>query len=454
MRGGLVSILGIVGGTADIVLVSAFLLQGLLGYQVIRTLVQHIRHRREGMRREREMLAWPLPPDDELPAVLVQIPTFNEGELIRRVLSAVVALDWPRDRFAVQVLDDSTGISAALARSAVAEFRAEGHDITLLQRTDRAGFKAGALKLGLAATEQPFIAVFDADYIPPPDFLRKCMRPLLAQPDLAFAQARCDFLNAGQNWVTRAQEIILDSHYAVEQPTRSWTGELLPFNGTCGIWRRQAIEAAGGWHGDTLTEDLDLSFRAQLAGWRAVYLVSVAVPGELPDALATWQRQQLRWNKGFAQTARKLLPGIVTRRGLPWHDRSVAVLHLGGCAYGVLMGITIAAWGLDAALATITYPIVLPLAVLDILEGCVGAIGLAVVSRTLLQSLGAKRATEGLLPVVHVALRTLGLHTYAGFMTARGVLEGARGRRSLFGRTPKRGSGLDADDTDSARMPL
>jgi GT2 family glycosyltransferase len=446
--------LGIIGRTADIIVVSALLLQALLGFQVLRTWVLHLRHRREGMRREREILAWPLPPDEELPAVLVQIPAYNEGMLIRRVLAAVVALDWPRDRLVVQVLDDSTGASAEMARAAVAECQAEGHNVTLLQRTDRTGFKAGALKVGLAATDQPFVAVFDADYVPPRDFLRNCMRPLLAEPDIAFAQGRCDFLNATQNWITRAQEIILDSHYAVEQPTRNWSGEFLPFNGTCGIWRRQAIEAVGGWHGDTLTEDLDLSYRAQLGGWRAVYLVSVAAPGELPDALRIWQKQQLRWNKGFAQTARKLLPGIVVRANLPWRDRGVAILHLGGCVYGVLMAITVAAWALDAALGTITYPVVLPIAVFDVLQALVGTIGLAVSSRTLLRSLGVKRATEGLWPVAKVALRTLCMHVYSGAMTARGVLEGARGHDSLFGRTPKRASGLDGDDMGSAEVPL
>ena len=267
------SILGIFGRTADIVVVSVFFLQALLGIRVVRTLVQHIRHRREGMRRERELLALPLPPDEKLPAVLVQIPTYNEGMLIWRVLDAVVALDWPRDRLAVQVLDDSSGESAEQARAAVAASQAEGHNVTLLQRTDRAGFKAGALKLGLAATDQPFVVMFDADYVPSPDFLRKCMPPLLVQDDLAFVQARCDYLNAAQNWITRAQEIILDSHYVVEQPTRFWSGEVLPFNGTCGIWRRAAIEAAGGWHGDTLTEDLDLAATARswIIGKRSIW---------------------------------------------------------------------------------------------------------------------------------------------------------------------------------------
>ena len=449
--GELVSIVGVIGRVADIVLVVALLLQCLLGFQIVRTLLQHLRHRRAGLAGERAMLALPLPEDDALPAVLVQIPTYNEGALVRRVLDAVTALDWPRDRLAVQVLDDSTDASAGLARAAVAEHQARGHDVVLLQRTDRGGFKAGALKAGLAGTDQPYVAIFDADYVPAPDFLRQCLRPMLVQPDLAFVQARCDFLNAAQNWVTRAQEVILDSHFAVEQPTRSWAGEFLPFNGTCGVWRRAAIEAAGGWHGDTLTEDLDLSYRAQLAGWRAVYLVSVAVPGELPGTLAIWQRQQLRWNKGFAQTARKLLPGIVIGSRLPWHDRMVALLHLGGCAFGVLLGVTVAAWIIDIGLGSISYSIVLPLAGLGLLQALVGALGLAVASRTLLRSLGVTRVTEGSWSVVKVALKTIGMHAYAGAMTARGVFDGARGHSSSFLRTPKKGAALDGKDESPAR---
>ena len=446
------SIFTAIGRVTDIILVSALLLQCLLGLRLLRTLVQHMGHRRVGLRYEREVLDLRLPDDSALPAVLIQIPTYNEGALVGRVLDAVTALDWPSDRFAVQVLDDSADASAALAGEAVAEHQARGYDVTLLQRVDRAGFKAGALKIGLACTDQPYVAIFDADYVPAPDFLRKCLAPLLAHPDLAFVQARCDFLNAAQNWVTRAQEVILDCHFAVEQPTRGWMGDILPFNGTCGVWRRAAIEAAGGWQGDTLTEDLDLSYRAQLAGWRAMYLVSVAVPGELPDALATWQRQQLRWNKGFAQTARKLLPGILVDGNLTWRDRCVAVLRLGGCAYGVLLAVTVAAWVTDVGLGTISYPIVLPIAGLGLLEALVGALGMAVASRTLLRSIGQRRATEGLLPVVNAVLRTMAMHAYAGAMTARGVLDGARGRRSSFSRTPKKAAGLDGDGEDPARM--
>jgi cellulose synthase/poly-beta-1,6-N-acetylglucosamine synthase-like glycosyltransferase len=444
--------LGVVGRIMDVVVVSALVLQVLLGFRVARTLLQHLRYRREGLRREREMLAWPLPADAALPAVLVQIPTYNEGLLIRRVLDAVTALDWPRDRLAVQVLDDSTGTSAALACSVVAEYQAAGHDVALLQRPERGDFKAGALKVGLAATEQPFIAVFDADYIPPRDFLRQCMRPLLAQPDLAFVQTRCDFLNAAQNWVTRAQEIILDSHYVVEQPTRSWVGDFLPFNGTCGVWRRQAIEAADGWTGDTLTEDLDLSYRAQLAGWRAVYLVSVGAPGELPDAFATWTGQQLRWNKGFAQTARKLLPGIVSRSGLSWRDKTAALLHLGGCIYGVLMMVTEVAVVLDFVLGTITWPIVLPLMVISTLQGVGGIVGLAFASRTTLRAVGVRRVSEGWVPVLRWALVTFWMHAHSGSVTARGVMQGLLGNGSAFLRTPKKGAGLELQGEGSPEM--
>ena len=261
--------LGIIGRTADIALLGFLLMQLALAFRVSQTVLLHLYHRRTGLERERIALTRPLPADDELPAILVQIPTFNEGRLVRRVLDAAVSLDWPRDRLQIQLLDDSTDASAEIARATIAEFRLRGYDVNLIQRTHRAGFKAGALRAGLACSREPFVAVFDADYVPSPNFLRLCLRPLLDDPRLAFVQARCDFLNATENRVTHAQQVILESHFAVEQPTRCWAGQFLPFNGTGGVWRRAAIEAAGGWQADTLTEDLDLSYRAQMRGWRA-----------------------------------------------------------------------------------------------------------------------------------------------------------------------------------------
>jgi cellulose synthase/poly-beta-1,6-N-acetylglucosamine synthase-like glycosyltransferase len=432
------SLLAIAGWVADIVLILGMVLQCLLGYRILQTAFLYLTHRRAGLRRERELLALPMPPDDSLPRVLVQVPTFNEGSLIRRALEAVTALDWPRDRLQIQLLDDSTDDSAALARAAVEEYRGRGHPVVLLQRRTRTGFKAGALKAGLDLSTEPFVAIFDADYVPRRDFLRQCLRPLLAEPDLAFAQARCDFLNAGDNPITRAQQVILESHFGVEQATRSWAGQFLPFNGTCGVWRRAAIAAAGGWHGDTLTEDLDLSYRAQLAGWRALYLVSVAVPGELPDTLGTWQRQQFRWNKGFAQTARKLLP-IIWRSALPPHRKFEALLHLGGCTFGVLSIVTFAALVADLALGSVSSWIVVPLLAIAAVESLAGALAMALLSRDLLEPLRGEHEKAGLVARCVITLYTIAMHAYAGVMTAWGVLDGMRGRDSSFVRTPKKG---------------
>ena len=429
--------LGIIGRTADVALVVFLLMQLALAFRVSQTVVLHLCYRRTGLERERLALTQPLPAEDELPAVLIQIPTFNEGHLVRRALDAAVSLDWPREQLQIQLLDDSTDASVEIARATVAEFRLRGHDVTLIQRSHRAGFKAGALSAGLACSSQPFVAVFDADYVPSADFLRLCLRPLLANPRLAFVQARCDFLNAKENRVTRAQQVILESHFAVEQPTRCWAGQILPFNGTCGVWRRAAIEAAGGWHGDTLTEDLDLSYRAQMRGWRALYLTSVAVPGELPISLASWGQQQCRWNKGYAETARKLLPSI-WGSDLSWVRKIDAALHLGGCAFGLLVVATGILCGIDALLGTLSYSLVLPLAALGLLQGVIGALAMALLSSNFLRRYGANSQIRGFMTTCRLTFYTVLMHHYAAALSAGSVLNGIRGRRSGFVRTPKR----------------
>jgi cellulose synthase/poly-beta-1,6-N-acetylglucosamine synthase-like glycosyltransferase len=438
------SFLGIVGRTANLTLVVLLLMQLALAFRVSQTVLLHLRYRRAGLERERLALSQPLPAEDELPAVLIQIPTFNEGHLVRRALNAAISLDWPHDRLQIQLLDDSTDASAEIARATVAEFGRHGPDVTLIQRPHRAGFKAGALAAGLACSNQPFVAVFDADYVPSSDFLRLCLRPLLGDPYLAFVQARCDFLNAQENRVTRAQQVILESHFAVEQPTRCWAGQILPFNGTCGIWRRAAIEAAGGWHGDTLTEDLDLSYRAQMRGWRALYLVSVAVPGELPNSLASWGEQQCRWNKGFAETARKLLPSI-WRANLTWGRKLNAALHLGGCAIGLLAAATGIVCGIAFFLGTLSYSVVLLLATLGLLQGVVGAFAMALLSSYFLRGSGVDPQAggfviqaRGFVTICRLTLYTILMHQYAAALSASSVFNGMRGRRSGFVRTPKR----------------
>ncbi len=265
----------------------------------------------------------------DLPHVLVQLPLFNEGELVERILSAVIALDWPRDRLQIQVLDDSVDGSLALSRHAVAALLKEGIQIELLHRIHRTAFKAGALAAGLECSDAPYVAIFDADFIPPPDFLRKTLGALIAHPDLAYVQARWAHLNRDESLLTRIQARLLDSHFGVEQEARWRLGLPIPFNGTCGVWRRAAIEDAGGWEGDTLTEDLDLSLRARLRGWRSGYLKDLTVPGVLPVSTRAWRIQQFRWTKGFVQCFVKLMPLIWASPTLPRWQKLMISLQIG-----------------------------------------------------------------------------------------------------------------------------
>ncbi|MBN1661170.1 MAG: glycosyltransferase [Anaerolineae bacterium] len=274
---------------------------------------------------------------EEWPVVTVQLPIYNELHVVRRLLDAVARLDYPRDRLQIQVLDDSTDGTTRLARACVAHHRAQGLDVDLLHRVDRAGFKAGALAYGLARARGELIAVLDADFCPAADFLKRTVPHLLARADLAFVQARWSYLNADYSLLTRVQTIALDGHFVVEHIARNRHGLVMNFNGTAGVWRRAAIEDAGGWHSDTLTEDVDLSFRAQLAGWHALYLPDVPVPAELPPQMAAFKRQQGRWATGAAQCLVKLAPLLLHGRpagtpGTPvlgWPARLEGLLHLG-----------------------------------------------------------------------------------------------------------------------------
>ncbi|MCG6897315.1 MAG: glycosyltransferase [Thiocapsa sp.] len=271
-----------------------------------------------------------MPPEDApLPTVLVQLPLFNEGELVERVLDAVMALDWPKDRLQIQVLDDSNdGFSRSLSQRAVAGRRQEGVQIELLHRIKRTAFKAGALAAGLERSDAAFVAVFDADFMPPPEFLKRTVGALIVQPELAYVQARWAHINRDDSLLTRAQARLLDSHFRVEQEARWRLGLPVPFNGTCGVWRRAAIEDAGGWQGDTLTEDLDLSLRARLRGWRSAYLNDLPVPGVLPVSTRAWRTQQFRWTKGFVQCFVKLTPAIWASTALPRWQKVMISLQI------------------------------------------------------------------------------------------------------------------------------
>ncbi len=282
-----------------------------------------------------------LPDQTELPHVTVQIPLYNERHRAERVIRAVARLRYPREKLHIQVLDDSTDETTTIAQRLAQHMRSQGVDITLLHRPHRSGYKAGALALGLAHTSSELIAIFDADFVPPPDFLWRVIvdHGAFRDPRVGFVQTRWTFLNRDASPLTRAQALMLDAHFHIEQPARSCGGLLINFNGAGGVWRRACILAAGGWQGDTLTEDLDLSYRAQLAGWRGVYLGDVSAPSDLPLDVWSYKQQQGRWARGALQTLRKLLPAL-WRAPISPLQRWGALMHLSGYFVHLLIWLT------------------------------------------------------------------------------------------------------------------
>ena len=269
--------------------------------------------------------------DGSEPLVCVQVPVYNERYVAERVLDAVCEIDWPRDRLEVQVLDDSDDETTSIVARRAAMWRIKGMRIGHVRRGTRNGYKAGALAYGMTLTEAPLVAIFDADFVPPRDFLRRTVGAF-EDPKVGFAQARWGHLDEGYSWFTRLQALAIDFHFLVEQAVRSADGYFTNFTGTAGIWRREAIEDSGGWSADTLTEDLDLSYRAQLRGWRAAYLENLVVPEELPVSIDAYRRQQSRWATGSFQSAFKLLIPVLRSRNRAAVKLQASV-HL--LAYGI-----------------------------------------------------------------------------------------------------------------------
>lgn len=274
--------------------------------------------------------------DLDLPMVTVQLPIYNELYVAARVIDAASSLDYPTDRLQIQVLDDSTDETSLVIATAVQAARERGLTVDHVQRENRHGYKAGALQAGLQTATGELVAIFDADFSPPADFLTRSVGHF-AQPDLAFVQARWGHLNRGYSWITRLQALAIDGHFMVEQAARGYRGYWFNFNGTAGVWRVSAIEDAGGWTHETLTEDLDLSYRAHLRGWRGEYLVDLEAPGEVPAQMSSFRRQQHRWARGSLECAHKLL-GSVWRSDASFATKFQATTHL--CAYGIHLLLT------------------------------------------------------------------------------------------------------------------
>lgn len=393
--------------------------------------IQFYRFRSAGLANEERMLALPLPDDAELPHVLVQIPAFNEGKLVNRIAGAIADLDWPKDRLHVQILDDSTDDTTLLADRAIQDLCGQGIDAILIHRGTRDGFKAGALAAGLKRSDQEFTCILDVDFVPGPKFLRQCIGPLLRTPELAFVQARCIPLNGRENALTRAQQRDQNA-FAVDLAALCWSGHFVQFHGTCAIWRRSAIEDAGGWSDDTLSEDYDLSYRAYFRGWKGLYLSSLTVPGEYPAEFGDFRTQQFRWTKGLAEVAVKVLPSLWRSR-IRLADRVVATSLFSPVLYGpltiaaILTGVIELAFGFGP-----TWSVFL-------LSGLAALLGIS--SSILLMRSSEQREHDdlGLRELPEIMFVTL-LLTLTHIANSTALFEACFRYPSEFVRTPKKGA--------------
>jgi cellulose synthase/poly-beta-1,6-N-acetylglucosamine synthase-like glycosyltransferase len=364
------------------------------------------------------------------PKVTVQVPLFNEGPVAVNVVQAVAELDYPRDRLQIQVLDDSTDDTPALLAPLIARLRAGGIDVEHLRRTERRGWKAGALAWGLETSDAEFVAIFDADFLPPPDFLRRGLidGDAFANPDIAFLQGRWTYTNELQNPLTRAQSILIDRHFAIQKPYQLVNGRTLAFNGSAGIWRRSAIDAAGGWSAETLCEDLDLSYRCALIGLKGTYDFSLTCPSEIPPSILAFKLQQRRWAKGTAQCLRKLGMQIVRSRKIshkPEDIYSIAgyVVHPIMLAYSLLWP-----W---VVLNDLSQPLMVAS------QACMTAANVTVISGFLLAALVSGRQA-GLSTLKDLAFALiLGMALMVNTTVA--FLVGCFDKAGVFERTPKQG---------------
>lgn len=368
--------------------------------------------------------------EEDLPRVTIQLPLFNESTVATRLLDAVAQMDYPRDRLEIQVLDDSTDETQALVRAHVDRLRERGIDAVYLHRVDRTGYKAGALDAGLAVAKGELVAIFDADFIPQPEFVRQIVGHF-CDPKVGMVQTRWGHLNRDVSLLTRVQALMLDGHHLVENRARFGSGLLFNFSGTGGMWRREAIASAGGWQHDTLTEDLDLSYRAQLAGWKFIYREDVVSPSELPEDVSALRAQQYRWAKGTVQTARKLLRTVM-HADLSFGQRVEAFFHLTPhFAYPLLVLLSIL---LLPALILMPATNTMTMIAVD-LPLCVATTGSLAAFYMLAESAQGRRRAGALrrLPAL-IALGT-GLAPHL----SKAVIEGLQQMAGEFVRTPKHG---------------
>jgi cellulose synthase/poly-beta-1,6-N-acetylglucosamine synthase-like glycosyltransferase len=374
----------------------------------------------------------PLPPSrfTDLPRVTVQLPMFNEMYVAERLLEGIAQIDYPKDKLEIQVLDDSTDETTNIARKKADELRERGYDVTSLHRTNRSGYKAGALEEGLVVAKGDYTLVFDADFVPTPSIITDLVHHF-TDPKVGMVQARWGHLNRDYSVLTKVQSMMLDGHFVIEHIARNRSGRFFNFNGTAGMWRKSAIVDAGGWQHDTLTEDMDLSFRAQLRGWRFVYVPHALAPAEIPCEMNSFKGQQFRWAKGSAQTTKKLFWTVLTAK-LPLKVKIECLFHLTN-NFAYLFLVLLAALQLPNMLMRqrMNDP---ELLLLDVPLFCSTCLSIVVfyltTHRALYGNLGDAVRRLPLMMAVSIGL---------SINNARAVLEGLFGVQSEFVRTPKHG---------------
>lgn len=374
---------------------------------------------------------------NELPAVAVQLPIFNERHVAARLIRAVGRIDYPKDRLHIQVLDDSTDETTVLCKQEVAQLVSRGFDAVHLHRSERAGYKAGALEEATASTSADFLFVLDADFVPGEQILKQLVHHF-TDPEVGMVQARWGHLNRRSSLITRLQAVFLDGHFLLEQVARNRSGCFFNFNGTAGMWRRRAIEDAGGWQHDTITEDLDLSYRAQLAGWRFIFLKDVVVAAELPADMSGFKSQQYRWTKGSAETCMKLLPRI-WREAPGLGTRLMATAHL-AANFSYLALLVLLAVGYPVAVIGNLGPLGFFLLDAPLFVFASGAVLLFYFVSQLVQPEGKWLPSLLLLPALFALGAGMALNN------GRGVIEALLGRKSPFVRTPKSGDRAEQDE--------
>jgi cellulose synthase/poly-beta-1,6-N-acetylglucosamine synthase-like glycosyltransferase len=367
----------------------------------------------------------------ELPRVATQLPIYNEANVAERIIRSAAAMEYPAGRHIIQVLDDSNDGTCEIIDRVVADLCKAGHDITVIRRADRTGYKAGALNHGMNQTDAEFFAIFDADFVPTRDFLLRTMPIMIVREKVGLVQARWGHLNAGSSLVTRAQGMGIDGHFAIEQHARAWNDLFMNFNGTAGLWRRQAIDDAGGWEHDTLTEDMDLSYRAQLSGWDPYFLTDVVVPAEIPENINAFKSQQFRWAKGSIQTAIKLLPRVL-RSPCSLLAKVQAVFHMTHYViHPVMVWLALFALPLLVCTDLRTSPLMTTLLFGVILLSALAPLVLYAAAQIHLYPRGWRKFYA--LPI----LSSIGVGI--GISNTRAVFEAITGKVTPFVRTPKKG---------------